>query len=475
LRKAISFLFVLLFLISFLSPLCFAKISENLELARDRILYSIKSGNFISADAGIKQLKNDFKNNPDLPEQLCAIAYNYEKAEAFQKAKELNAEIAAEFPKHEYGKFAALQLAKLNIYELIDIRSYKSADKNIKQMTADFARNKDLARRLFEIANRYDKIATRYNEQAAFEYSKDLCKQIVADYPKDEYASYASLQLAKLRVYKLIDEGSYASAFSVAFDMINNFAHHKQLSRRLWEIANRYDKYKEFDYSKKICELIVAINSEEDEYAKYALLQLAKLKVYELIAKGEYESADAVISQLTKDFAGHKQLSRRLYEIAQRYADKGAFAYAETLHGSVASGYSNDKYGLRSTSRTKEMGVYVLLEEGDYEAADLAVEEARESLPPDSYCYLKGFCCCGSNDYEQSLIWYNQLIKEFPDSDKVNNARMQVGRVLYFQGKYKESVDAFKDALVCNPDESLKREAEQNIEDIEKTFLKKGG
>lgn len=432
-------LFILLALLVILvANACFAEAHDNLQAARDEILSLIKAGDFAAANAAIEQMKVDFADSPELPLRLYRIAYKYEEivykhdeVEALEQARALSAQIAADFPGNEYGINAALQSAKFEIYALIDAKNYESADSAVTQMATDFAGNKDLARRLYEIAHRYDKIATRYDQRKAFDYSKALCERIVTNHPEHTYTTYASLLLAKLRAYELIHARDYKSASSAVSQIMDDFAGHEQICRRLWEIANRYDKFKAFRYSKALCKEIVT-NYPEDEYAAYAGLQSAKLEIYELIDAGDYESADLAVSQIISDFAGHKQHSRRLYEIAKRYEHKGGLANAKALYARIAADYPNDKYGSAAAIQLERLNIYEPIDAGNYEAADSAVSQMKADFNGHPLLFSRldsiaeRYGTVGEIAAAERI--YEQVIQNHPDNSLASKAELGISR-----------------------------------------------
>jgi tetratricopeptide (TPR) repeat protein len=373
-------LFISLVLLIFLfAPVCFADTNPAGQAARNRIFSLIDTGNYKAAELATNKMISDFAGNEVLARRLWEVANRYDKVEAFEQAGALSTRIAVNYPKDTYAKYASLLLAKLRIYEQIDAGNYEAAYSAIPQVIKDFAGHKQLARRLWEIANKYDDVE-------ASKYAKALSAQIVTDCPKDAYAEYASLLLARLKIYELIDTGNYESADSAVSVMINGFATHKQLPKRLWEIANRYDKVNAYKYAKSLSAQIVA-GCPKDAYARYASLFLTKLKICELINAGNYESADLTVSGMVKDFAGHKQLSRRLYEIAQRYAESQAWTYAKLLHGRIAADYPDDKYGPRSAIRRSKLEIYELINAGDYGAADKAFLQMKADFAGNEELY----------------------------------------------------------------------------------------
>jgi tetratricopeptide (TPR) repeat protein len=418
-KLLLKFLTLLIFLFV---PVCFADVNPVILAAQNRILSLIDANNFTTADTAVKQMKVRFAGDSELPKRLCRIAYKYEQVEALEQAKLLNAQIAADFAGKSDALYASLQLAKLKIYELVDAGDYKSAELAVNKMAADFAGNENLARRLWEVANRYDKAE-------AFEYAKALSTRIVADYPKDTYAKYASLFLAKLRICELIDEGKYEAADTAVSAVRKDFAGHKQLPRRLWEIANRYDKFKAFGYAKTLSARIAA-DYPKNTYAGCASLLLAKLKVFELIDAGKYESADLAVSAMTRDFAGYRQFSRRLNEIAQRYAENQAWAYARLLHGRIAADYPNNRYGPRSAIRRSKLEIYELINAGDYEAADKAFLQMKTDFAGNDELYNQldsigeRYEIVGQTEIAKRI--YRQIIEDCPNNIDSAIARAQL-------------------------------------------------
>jgi predicted negative regulator of RcsB-dependent stress response len=355
-------LFVLIF-----AQVCLADADIAIKAARDKVILLIDAGNYSSAELAANKMAADFAGNEILPKRLWEVANRYDKVEAYDHSKKLCEQIAANYPKDVYATYAALQLAKLRIFEQIDAGSYGAAYSAVPQVIKDFAGHKQLARRLWEIANRYDNIE-------AFDYAKLLSGRIAADCPKDAYARYASLLLARLKAYDLIDTGDYEAADSAVSAMTNNFAGHKQLPKRLWEVANRYDKVEAYDYSKKLCERM-ATNYPKDIYAAYAALQLAKIRIFEQIDTGSYEAAYSAVPQVMKDFAGHKQLAKRLWEIANRFDKFKTYEYSKSLCQKIVTNYPKDEYASYAGLQLAKLEVYELIDANNYESVEKAISQ----------------------------------------------------------------------------------------------------
>ena len=339
--------------------------ADSLEAARDAILTQIDAGQYEQAQQAVSQMETNFTGQAKLARRVWEAANRYDKVEAFDYSRTLCERIVAKYPQDIYATYAALQLAKLNVYKLIDAGDYKAAQAAVSDIIVDFAGHKQHSRRLYEIAN-------WYQSHDALTQAKDLYTLIAEDYPSDKYGKNAALQKAKLDVYDLIDQGKHTLVDSAVSQIAVDFASHPDLAKRLWEIAKKYDKLKGFDYSKVLCERIIQADPDA-EYASYAALQLAKLKAFDLIEAGDVNEANAAVSKIMDDFEGHPELTRRLYELAQKFVREDARSYGEALHARLAADFPKDKYGSRSVIQAAKLQIYDLIDANALPAADAAL------------------------------------------------------------------------------------------------------
>jgi tetratricopeptide (TPR) repeat protein len=346
---------------------------ETITDASNKILSLIETKNLADANIAIEQMKTIFADSADLPEMLYQIACKYEMIEAFKQAKVLNEQIAADFPKSSCGTQAALQFAKLKIYDLIKAGAYRACEQSIAQMEADFANCPNLPGRLWEVANRYDKLK-------AFAYSKGLCERIVVDYPEDEYASFAGLLSAKLNVYELVDSGDYESARTAAFEMIKDFAGHTQLSRRLYEAAQKFADEEAWVYAKELHGRIAA-NWPLDKYGMRAAVQQRQIEICELIDASNYKAAEKAVVRMKTDFAGYEILYEQLEDIGEVYDMAGRFEAAQELFREIIQNCPADsEVSVSVQARLKKYEIFSVIESGDANQIDTAIRQAGSQL-----------------------------------------------------------------------------------------------
>ena len=429
-KKPHSFTFLALFVFLF-SQVCFADVPQTIQTTQSKILSLIDAGDFNGAQAAIEQMKANFAGNTELPKQLCRSAYKYEQVESLKQAKSLNAQIVTNFPGQDAAKFAGLQLAKLNIYDSIDRGDYDSVDSAISRMVTDFKGNENLPRRLWEVANRFDKAK-------AFKYAKTLSSRIAADYPNDTYAKYASLLGAKLKIYEKIDAGDYNSANSAVTAMTRDFAGHKQLPRRLYEIAHQYEKKGVQAYANRLHSQI-AEGWPNDEYGIRAAFQ-HKMEIYTTLDDSKIAEMQTAINKLIADSNSQPQLAQRLpkimLDIAEMSYDKVADSDAQQQSVNKLLHFSSELLAKYAVGKTTGSTAYYMLglnydKLGEYAKAADAFKNAYQvdsKFKYADYClFAQGHC------YEK--LMNNKLISETEAKPRItsNYNKLLAG---YPQSKY---------------------------------------
>ncbi len=90
--------------------------------------------------------------------------------------------------------------------------------------------------------------------------------------------------------------------------------------------------------------------------------------------------------------------------------------------------------------------------------------------------YMKGYCYLNLGEYDEAIQCFRKLIEEEPGSRFIDPSEYHLARILYFQGKYKEALAAFKQlskkplSSAVIPD--IAKQIEENIEFLEKLIEK---
>jgi TolA-binding protein len=476
----------------------------NKELA---ILY-IKSGKIKTAYETAEILINKFPQHSDLPAALYEITEEYERADKFEEAKLEHQQIAQNYLGNPYAQRSAVGIPKVEIMSLIMSQKFTQAEKALAQLALDFTDNLNLPEALYWIAERY----TRPNINR-FEDAKHLCRQIIENYSDTPWADKSRLFIAKIDVMSLVSSQQFNQAQKALDKLSVEFAGNPDLPETLYWIAETYKRSDKFAEAKRIYQKIVRYYPDS-LWADKSKFCIARADIMLFFMSGKYDQAKKAFDKLAVDFAGHPDLPEALYWITERFERAGRFEDAKELYQKIIDNYPDTQWADKSRfciSRTDVKSIaanknYGQLQEaiyklaGDFssspdlaesvywiavdlsekqryeeaiQVADIGIANFCTDFPTDRNYYLKGFCYSKLDNYEEALNWYNRVLNEFPSSTMANDARMQKGRMLYFKGEYQESVDAFKNVLYNNPNEALAKEAQQNINDIEKVFLKK--
>jgi TolA-binding protein len=478
-----------------------------LDFSRVNILSLILSKNYAEADNAIAQLMTgDFSEHLDFPSTLFWIAERYRWADKYEEAKRFYQQIIQNYPNNSYASRAALGFSRADILSLILSQKYTQTMKAVDTLLKDFSDNVDLMDTLYDIARRLE-WANMYED------SKYVYEQIIRKYPNSAKFEAAQLGFARANIYYLIIKGQWAQVRSSIDKMAAQFAKNPDLPETLYDIAQRYEWSDNFDEAKTVYQQIYK-NYPNSSYANKSKLSASRMNILSLMVAGNYSQAERAINKLISNFSENPDLPEALYNIAHIYAWLIKYEEARNLYQKIISDYPDSSYAAKAEMGLSGLEVVskilsnnngldkasistlivnysgqdnlpgmlywiaaALQKEGRYteaiEAADISIANSTPSYSKDQDYYLKGFCYYQLDNYKEALICYDKLLNEFSSSKMANDARMQKGRMLYFQGRYQESVDAFKSVLYNNPSETLAKEAEQNIKDIEKVFLNK--
>ncbi len=132
-----------------------------LTLLRTNIESLIAAGKETEAQGAIEKLISDYSKHPDLPGALEKIARKYEWTGRYERARSLYQQIAEQYPDSSYAGTARLEDLKVNILQLIEAGNDKAAQAGLDKLAADFKDSRSLALAVSRIAEQYQIIALR--------------------------------------------------------------------------------------------------------------------------------------------------------------------------------------------------------------------------------------------------------------------------------------------------------------------------
>ncbi len=176
----------------------------NLGVARAEVLSLLIAHDYSRANEALDKLTIDFKGHPDLPETLYWIAEGYRWGNRYEKAKLTHEQIVRNYPDSSYASRAKLGMARIVVLSSIDSRDYSKAQEALDKLVADFSGHPDMPDTLYWIAESY-----RWSDK--YEITKEICKQIIQEYPQSLAADKARQQfqvtVQGIDVFTLIESG----------------------------------------------------------------------------------------------------------------------------------------------------------------------------------------------------------------------------------------------------------------------------
>jgi tetratricopeptide (TPR) repeat protein len=262
-KKLHSFSFLALFVFLF-AQICFADVPQTIQTAQDKILSLIDAGDYKSAESAVDKMAGDFADNPQLPESIWEAAKRYDRVEAYDYSKKRCEQMIEKFPNNDHSNLAALLLARFKVYELIDSGKYEDANTAVNKLIEDFKGNRQLPRRLYEIAYQYEKRGKRT-------YAMHLRGQMAEGWPNDEYGIRAAFQ-HKMETYTTLDDNKIAEMQTAIDKLVADSNNHPQLARRLPQIMQNIA---EMNYAK-----VADSNAQQQSVNKLLYLSSELLKKY---------------------------------------------------------------------------------------------------------------------------------------------------------------------------------------------------
>ena len=359
---------------------------DSMWVSRLKICDLIDAGDYIVAESLIEQMKKDFGRSEDLVYHLLHFASIYEEQGQIDLARELYQDVSQNYSEiNPYrATLASMWVSRLKICDLIDTGDYATAESLIEQMKKDFAGNKELADHLLHFAQRCE-------EQGQIDLARTLCQDVSQNYSKinSDRAALASMWVSRLKICDLIDAGDYAVAKSLIEQMKKDFAGNKELADHLLHFAWKCEEQGQRNLAKVLCQDVSQNYSEVNPDATaFANIEVSKLKICDLIDTGDYAAVKSSIKQMKKDFAGSEDLVVVVGEIGLEYYTKARLA---NLEGDI--------------EREKEL-------------------------------------------YRKAIEFWEQVIKEFPDSEMLPRAYTSVA-VSYAVGlgEYQKGIDYFQKVI----------------------------
>jgi TolA-binding protein len=378
---------------------------------------------------------------------------------------------------------AEINKQKENIYVLIDAGKFSEAKAATEKMTIDFPGSAILPEALYWISGRFQALDR-------FEDAKQICEQIIRDFPDNPWAKKAKMGNAMTEAMSLIMSGKYAEAKAVTDKMATDFAGSPDLPEMLFWITERYERVSRFEEAKSGYSLIVQ-NFPNSPMANKARMGIATSGVMALILAKDFDKAREALSQFTIDFATSPDLPAALYWITERYVWVDRLDEAKPVCQRIVENYPGSSFADRAKLRIAIADVTALIKSHDYDQAQSAFDNvvtnfkghqdlplaaiiigekyyrnrniadsvqrakkvfqvAADTLPVNprssEACCWAGDCCTELGQYAEAITYYNRSCDGFPHYGCSTGSTFDNGfrtRSLYMLGQsYQKLADA---------------------------------
>ncbi|MBN2456149.1 MAG: tetratricopeptide repeat protein [Sedimentisphaerales bacterium] len=376
-------------------------------------------------------------------ETACKHAWAAER----EQAKALYQQIINSYPDSEYANKAPLDIGRADILYYIEIRDDYSAQQAIGNLIANYNEHSYLPDALYSVA-------TRCTGYAKYEMAKETYQKITQKRPGSLFAGRARLDITRIKILALIDEGLYSEAEEATKTLKSDFAGHTYLPWALYTIGNRYEVTKAYQQAQGVYQDI--IKSHPDSLnATRAQAGLSRIGAYQPIEEEEPVTPGEVIDTLVAGAAESGDIPASIYAAAGRYEQKGKYQQAEDVYQQIAKDYPESPYGNKSRLDSPRMFIFTYIDAEDYAAAQAATSQLIADFNDNSYLptaelliaehyYVKGlfdkaltmlqtvindpvcpiarpmaYICAGKcyyklADYEKSTQYYERIVAEYP-------------------------------------------------------------
>jgi len=303
-----------------------------------------------------------------------------------------------------------------------------AAEETAAVLIKKFSKHNQLAYALYWITERYERLDK-------FQEAKNNYKQIVENYPNDEWAGWAQLGFLRTEAKSLIASGKYIQAQKTVDKLTAGFAYHSNFSESLYWLAERYQRADRFGETKKLYQQIIE-KFPDSTWANMARFSIAKINAVSLLVSQDYVSAHKAVVQLTVDFADNPDLPESLYWIAERYERANKFENAKQLYEQIIKKYPNSPWVDKSRFAIVEMDASSFIALQDYGKAQEALDKLiidfadNPDLPEMLYWFAARFE--RADKFSEAKRTYQKIVQNYTDSLWAVKAKLSIERCNIF-------------------------------------------
>jgi len=196
---------------------------------------NIADGNDPAAEAATKNLITNFAGNERLPEALFYIAGRYGWDRKYDQAKSIYQQIIQNWPDNSFAGNAEFELARTNIFSLIDFHDEPNALVAIDKFISDFNDRPDLPAVLYEFAARYNQL----KEYKPSNFTEAVYQRAINQFLKAPQARSAQLNILRMNILSFINSGDDPNAMTTLDTLIADFNNYPDLTWTVFPIIEQ--------------------------------------------------------------------------------------------------------------------------------------------------------------------------------------------------------------------------------------------
>jgi len=238
-----------------------------------------------------------------------------------------------------------------------------------------------------------------------------------------EATDSTSISQRKADITSLIAAGKLVEADAAVDKLIADIPVSQGKGKTLQEMAAAFQNAGQADRAIKLCDYVLK-NWPNEDFSVWAGMSMAISQ----IDKQDFTAAEGATERIIADYAGNADLPTALLIVADTYSWRKMFDRARGLYGIIIEKFPDSPEAGHARLGVAGVEVLSLIEEKNFASAQQKVDSLvadfkdNENLP--QMLFRIGQTFCWQRRYDESQNAFDRIIKDFPTSSLVPQARL---------------------------------------------------
>jgi TolA-binding protein len=238
-----------------------------------------------------------------------------------------------------------------------------------------------------------------------------------------EATDSTSISQRKVDITSLIAAGKLVEADAAVDKLIADIPVSQGKGKTLQEIAAAFQNAGQADRAIKLCDYVLK-NWPNEDFSVWAGMSLAISQ----IDKQDFMAAEGATERIIADYAGNEDLPTALCVIADTYSWRKMFDRARGLYGIIIEKFPDSPEAGHARLGVAGVEVLSLIEEKNFAPAQQKVDSMDADFKDNEnlaqILFRVGQSFCWQRRYDESQNAFGRIIKDFPTSSLVPQARL---------------------------------------------------